>query len=76
MTEQKIDALNFENEPIQTPSTEEWFGWDDDNFFEFEYQPEIPNQSKIDYDKLEDINENNIWFYYNNAATEEDRKKY
>ena len=75
MTEQKIDALNFENEPIQTTSTEEWFGWDDDNFFEFEYQPEIPNQSKIDYDKLEDINENNIWFYYNNAETEEDRKK-
>ena len=78
MTEhdKKTDILDFKNEPIQITSTDEWFGWDDSIFLDFEHPQDLPNQSKIDYDKLDDINENNIWFYYNNAETEEDRKKY
>ena len=77
MTEhdKKTDILDFKNKPIQITSTDEWFGWDDSTFFDFEHPQDLPNQSEIDYDKLDDINENNIWFYYNNAETEEDRKK-
>ena len=53
----------------------EWSGWDDNSFFEFETPKEISTITQIDYDSLEDIDENNIWLYYNNAATEENRKK-
>ena len=52
----------------------EWSGWDDNSFFEFETPKEISTITQIDYDSLEDIDENNIWLYYNNAATEENRK--
>ena len=49
-----------------------WDGWDDNSTFDLE-QPE--ESQIINYDKLEYLDENNIFFYYKRATTEEDIKK-
>ena len=73
----KNDKIPTSTETNINPTLNDWDGWDDwdeSSFLGFAEQ-EISNLDKIDYDSLECIDENNIWLYYNNADSEENRKK-